>query len=149
MIGFKGAELLDRLMRGDKPPKNAIRIKPDGVIVRQSSDIVAVAEVHVAKAVDFIIHNHHKQITVDDVVTASGASRRNLYVKFAAHVGHSIHQEIVRQQLEHVKYCLRDSNAKLQAIAEECGFGDASQLSKIFQHHLGISVSHFRKEQER
>lgn len=148
MIGFKGAELLDHLMRGNKPPKNTIRIKPDGVIVRQSSDVVAVAEVHVAKAVDFVIRNHHKQITVDDVVTASGASRRNLYVKFAAHVGHSIQREIVRQRLEHAKHCMRDTNAKLQTIAEECGFGDSSQLSKIFKHHLGISVSQFRREHQ-
>ena len=146
LIGFKGAELLDSLMRGGKPPKKVIRIKPDGVIVRQSSDVVAVAEVHVAKAVDFIIRNHHRQITVDDVVDASGASRRNLYVKFAAHVGHSIQREIVRQRLEHAKHCMRDTNTKLQTIAEECGFGDASQLSKIFKHNLGISVSQFRKE---
>lgn len=146
LIGFKGAELLDHLMRGGKPPKKPIRIKPDGVIVRQSSDVVAVAEVHVAKAVDFIIRNHHKQIMVEDVVSASGASRRNLYVKFAAHVGHSIQREIVRQRLEHAKHCLRDNKAKLQTIAEDCGFGDASQLSKIFKHHLGISVSQFRQE---
>jgi LacI family transcriptional regulator len=146
MIGFKGAELLDRLMRGEKRPKDPIRIQPDGVIVRQSSDIVAVTDVHVAKAVDFIIRSHQRQITVDDVVSASGASRRNLYIKFASHVGHSIQQEIVRQRLEQAKLRLRDRNAKLQTIADECGFGDASQLSKIFKHHLGISVSQFRQE---
>ncbi len=47
---------------------------------------------------------------------------------------------------QHAKHCMRDANAKLQTIAEECGFGDASQLSKIFKHHLGISVSQFRQE---
>ncbi len=149
MIGYRAAELLDRLMRGEKPPKNAIRIKPDGVIVRRCSDVLAVADVHVAKAADFILRNHTKQITVDDVVAASGASRRSLYGKFATHVGHSIQREIVRQRLEHAKHRLIDSDAKLQTIAEECGFGDASQLNKGFKHDLGISISQFRSEHHR
>jgi LacI family transcriptional regulator len=146
MIGYKGAELLDQLMHGDKPPKTPIRIKPDGVIVRKSSDVIAVADIHVAKAADFIARHYINPITVDDVVAASGTSRRNLYGKFAAHIGHSIQREIMRQRLEHAEHRLRDSSAKLQTIAEECGFEDASQLSKIFKHNLGISASQFRRE---
>ena len=148
MIGFKGAELLDQLMRGVKPPKQPIRIKPDGVIIRQSSDVVAVADEHVAKAVVFISRNFCQPITVDDVVSAAGSSRRSLYGKFATHVGHSIQREIMRQRLEHAKHRLNEGNVKLQTIAEECGLGDASQLSKLFKHHLGVTIAQFRKEHQ-
>jgi LacI family transcriptional regulator len=146
IIGYRGAELLDQLMRGGKPPEKPVRIKPDGVIVRQSTDVVAGRDLAVTKAANFIRRNFCKEITVDDVVAAAGASRRNLYNKFAAQIGHSIHREIVRQRLEHAQHCLRDSDAKLQTIAEECGFENASQLTKIFKHHLGISVTDFRRE---
>lgn len=145
-IGYQGAELLDRLMHGERPPRAPLRIKPDGIIVRKSSDVVAVGDPHIAKAVQFINRHFAGPITVDDVVAASGTSRRNLYGKFATHVGHSIQREIARQRLEQAKHRLREGSAKLQVIAEECGFGDADQLSKIFKHHLGISVSQFRRE---
>ena len=146
MIGFKGAELLDQLMRGVKPPKQPMRIKPDGVIIRQSSDVVAVADEQVAKAVAFITRNFGRPITVDNVVTASGSSRRSLYGKFATHVGHSIQREIMRQRLEHAKHRLNDGSVKLQTIAQECGLGDASQLSKLFKYYLGVSIAQFRQE---
>ena len=146
MMGFKGAELLDQLMRGGQPPRKPLRIKPDGVIIRQSSDMVAVADEQVAKAVAFITRNLSRPITVADVVTASGSSRRSLYGKFATHVGHSIQREIMRQRLEHAKHRLNDGHLKLQAIAEECGMGDASHLSKSFKHNLGISIAQFRQE---
>lgn len=146
MMGYQGAALLDHLMRGGKPPKQLVRIKPDGVMVRKSSDIFAVPDVYLAKAMNFIAHSYCKPITVDDVVAATGTSRRNLYGKFAAHIGHSIQREIIRQRLERAKRYLRESGEKLQTIAGLCGFADAGQLSKIFKHHMGISVSQFRQE---
>jgi LacI family transcriptional regulator len=148
MIGYRGAELLGELMQGGKVPRKPIRIKPDGVIIRKSSDVVAVAEEHVAKAVMFIQGNFRRPITVDDVVAASGASRRSLYAKFATHVGHSIQREILRQRLEHARHRLRDDKLKLQTVAEECGFEDASQLSKLFKHYLGFTIVEFRREHQ-
>ncbi len=148
MLGYRGAELLDQLMRGGQPPEKPVRIKPDGVIVRQSSDVVAATDQAVAKAADFIRRNFCRPISVNDVVAAAGASRRSLYSKFAMQIGHSIHQEIIRQRLEHAKHRLRENTAKLQTIAEECGFEDASQLGKTFKHHLGISVAEFRREHQ-
>lgn len=145
-IGYQGAELLGHLMRGGQPPKSPIRIRPDGVMVRKSSDIIAVPDVQLVKALDFIARNYGRAITVDDVVAASGTSRRNLYGKFAAHVGHSIQREIIRQRLERARHLLREGREKLQTVAGQCGFADAGQLSKIFKHHLGISVSQFRQE---
>ncbi len=146
MIGYKGAELLDHIMRGGQPPQTPLRIKPGGVMVRQSSDIVAVSDANLAKAMDFIARNIAKATTVDDVVAASGTSRRNLYVKFAAQVGHSIQREIIRQRLERAMGYMREGGEKLQTIAELCGFENAGQLSKLFKHHLGISASQFRQE---
>ena len=149
MIGYKGAELLDQLMKGGKAPRAPLRIMPGSVVVRQSSDIMAITETHVAKAMDFIARNYRSAITVEDVVTASGASRRSLYGKFAEHVGHSIQREIVRQRMQRAMALLGEGNDKLQVIAEQCGLEDAGQLSKVFKHHFGLSVSRFREKSSR
>ena len=147
MIGYKGAELLDHLMGGGKAPSIPLRIKPGGVIVRQSSDIVAVSDEHLIKAMDYIARNIAHAMTVDDVVTAAGTSRRSLYNKFAAEVGHSVQREITRQRLERAMHLMREEgNEKLQTIAEWCGFECSDQLSKVFKHHLGFSVSQFRQQ---
>lgn len=147
MIGYKGAELLDRMMRGERPPSKPLLVMPTGLIVRKSSDIIAVNDANVAKAIGYIADHYREHIDVEDVVKASGASRRSLYLKFAMRVGHSIHREIVRQRLQRAKLLLRETDEKLQAIAQETGFEDAGALSKAFRQHLGVSASSFRELQ--
>lgn len=93
---------------------------------------------------NFIASHYRDPIGVKDVVTASGSSRRSLYLKFAMKVGHTIHREILRQRLERAKHLLRETDEKLQSIAEETGFGDAGALSKAFRVHLGVPPSSFR-----
>lgn len=146
LIGYRAAELLAHLMGGGKPPASPVRIAPDGVVVRRSSDVIAAEDSNVAKAIAFIGENYRRPITVDDVVAASGASRSKLYMKFALHTGHSIQREIVRQRLERAKHLLRETDEKLQTIAEASGFEEAAQLSKTFKYCLGISVARFRSE---
>ena len=146
LIGYKGAELLDRLMAGAESPDAPIRIPPDGVLVRRSSDVLAVKDVHVAKALTFIAQHYHEPITVNDVVAASGASRRSLYIQFALQLGHSIHRELMRQRLERAKRLLRETDDKLFNIASQCGYQEATHLSKAFRQQIGISITKYRQE---
>jgi LacI family transcriptional regulator len=52
-LGFEAAALLDRLMRGEKTRRRFV-IDPIGIVVRQSSDILAIDGPTVAKAMAFI-----------------------------------------------------------------------------------------------
>jgi LacI family transcriptional regulator len=148
-MGYEGAALLDRLMAGAKPPREPIRIPPDGVIVRKSSDTTAVEDIHVAKALTFITQHFHEPITVQDIVTISGASRRSLYIRFALEIGHSIHRELIRQRMEGARRLLRETDEKLQSIATRCGYLEAAHLSKAFRQQVGISVTQYRQEHRR
>src|SRR5262249_32770380 len=42
ILGYRGAELLDRLMAGEKAPSEPVRVPAAGVIVRKSSDILTI-----------------------------------------------------------------------------------------------------------
>lgn len=145
ILGYEAAGLLDRMMAGAPPPSAPLRIAPTGVMVRRSSDIFAVADLSVRRALGYIGDNLMSQFSVDDVVEASGISRRSLYSHFHGQLGHSIEQEILRQRFNKAKQMLRESDSKLQVIAEQCGFADAVQFSKAFKYHTGVAPRVFRQ----
>jgi LacI family transcriptional regulator len=149
LAGYRGAELLDSLMRGGRAPKEPIRIPPGGIVVRRSSDIFATEDPALSKALAYIQAHAAAPIQVDDIVTASGASRRALYLKFAKHIGRSIHSEIVRQRLNLAKQMLSSSDVKLEEIAADCGFDGAASLSKVFKSYEGMPPSAYREKHQR
>jgi LacI family transcriptional regulator len=145
MLGYRAADLLNTLMEGGKVPALPIRVQPTGVVMRKSTEVMAMADPQVSRALRFINENFHKSIGVDDVVAVSASSRRNLYNKFAREVGRSINQELSRQRIAHVKRLLLKSGEKLDSIALESGFDGAEGLIKSFKYHEGISPTEFRE----
>ncbi len=146
LAAYRAAELLDRIMGGERWYEKTTRIEPEGVIVRESTDILAVGDMHVSKALRFIHDNYTKGITVDDIVKCSGISRRGLYTRFEQIVGHPIYEELMRQRLDLAKTMLRETDEKLQFIADECGLGDAERLSKSFKRFCEVSPLEYRQE---
>lgn len=145
LSGYRGAELLDKLMRGGKAPSEPVRIPPGGIVVRRSTDIFATDDTGLSKALRFIKTHAAQPMTIDQIVKASGVSRRALYGKFAKHLGRSIQAEIVRQRLNLAKNLLSSTDNKLDAIAYDSGFDGASSLSKVFRAHEGIPPSVYRE----
>jgi hypothetical protein len=66
------------------------------VVTRQSSDVLAIHDEAIAKAVRYVRENADKSIKVNDMVSASGISRRSLELKFIEHVGATPLEEIHR-----------------------------------------------------
>lgn len=147
MMAYEGARLLDRLMRKEHPPRDATVIAPKGVVVRRSSDIFAVADPAVARALAFIRDHYREPIGVDDVVRAGRTSRCGLYRAFSRELKRSIGDEIDRQRVEEAKRLLADPSQKLGRIARICGFSGAEQFTRVFQRAVGICPSRFRDKQ--
>jgi LacI family transcriptional regulator len=146
LLGYRGAELLDRLMRGRKPPAKPERIPPGGIVVRSSSDIFTINDEGVARALRFIKQHANEPISIDAVVRASGVSRRTLYTKFETKLGRTIQAEILRQRINLAKNLLSTTNEKLESIAYDSGFGSASSLSKAFKIYDGMQPSVYREK---
>lgn len=144
LIAYKAAEYLDRILNGERWLEKTVLIEPERVVVRESTDILAVGDPHVSKALRFIHDRYTTGITVDEIVQQSGISRRGLYTRFERIVGHPIYEELMRQRLDHAKGLLRDTDEKLQFIADECGLGDAERLSKSFKRFCGVSPFEYR-----
>ncbi|MEN8724012.1 MAG: DNA-binding transcriptional regulator [Lentimonas sp.] len=143
--GYRAAAALDRMLRGEAPEAWEITAEVGEVVVRESSDIFAIDDPAVSKALRFIQANAHLPISVDDIAQASGLFRRGLERRFKEHLSQSIQQRCREVQASHLAKLIGESNLSLEAIAEQCGFSEASHLTCFFASVRGETPSAYRK----
>lgn len=143
-IGFRAAELLDRMFRRETVPALSL-FQPGGIHVRQSSDTIAVQDRAVANALAFIRRNASTSIAVPDVASASGTNRRALERRFRDILGRTVLQEIHHARIELAKKLLVETNMPIAEIARSAGFRDYQQIDIIFRRNVGISPVAFRR----
>lgn len=141
--GYKAAALLDRLMAGEAISGLHL-LKPTGLVVRQSSDVLAVDDPDVSRAVRYIRDHAIEGIKVADLLRAVPVSRRMLEARFKKLLGHSPHDEILRVQLRRVRLLLEETDLPLKMIADRAGFKHVEYLGAVFKRHFGQAPGEFR-----
>lgn len=144
-IGFEAASLLHRLMKGEVVEARRTALPPQGVVVRQSSDVLAIEDRNVADALRYIAENAHRQIGVEDILDHLTISRRQLEKRFRTVLGRSPAAEIRRVRIEKAKHLMDTTNLPLSRIAERSGFVDVSFLGKSFRREMGMSPTQYRR----
>ena len=76
-------------MNGRDPLPKRLLIPPLGIIVRQSTDVTATADQHVARAVRYIRERVGDEIDVGDILRHVGISRTALDKRFLEHRPHA------------------------------------------------------------
>ena len=143
--GYQAAEALDRLMRQSKKAPNKIRVRATHIVARRSTDIVAVEDVSLAKALTCIRDRAGTPLTVNEVARIAGVSRRSLERRFRQQMGGSILKEIRRQRTDQIARLLLETNLPVARIAESLGFADAQHFARYFRAVKKISPLAFRK----
>jgi LacI family transcriptional regulator len=144
--GWQAAEMLSRLMRGEKVAPELHLVSPVGICARQSTDVTAVEDVHVARAAQFIREHACGGIGVSDVAAAVPLARRSLEKRFRALLGRTLREEITRVQMQRVKDLLVGTDLPLAQIAERAGFRYVEYLTVAFKRECGVPPSVFREE---
>jgi len=144
--GYEAGALLDRMMSGDKISGGAHLFPPLGVATRQSTDISAVDDPHVARAARFIRANACQGASVGDVVAAVPLARRLLEKRFRAMLGRTLREEITRVQIQRVKELLAGTDLSLAEIAGRTGFKHVEYLTVVFKRETGQPPSVYRQE---
>ena len=148
-IGYVAAKLLDSLMQGEAPPDGPVLIPPLHIVMRQSSDVVAIDDPQVARAVQFIRENACDGITVHDVVRAADMSRSSLERRIRSLLGRSPHDEILRVRLEQARQLLARTDLSLEAVAQRCGFQTPQYFSTAFRRESQLTPGAYRKQTQR
>jgi len=143
--GYYMAELLDRLMKGEPMQGQEIYVRATHVVVRQSTDILAIDDANVAAAIRFIRQNARKKIFVDDVVFQTSLSRRSLEGHFREVVHRSIQEEIRRVRTEQISKMLIETNMPISEITSVFNFTDVEHISRYFRREKGVGPREYRK----
>ena len=138
-IGFQAAALLDRLMAGRRPRRRKYVVPPEGIVVRRSSDVIAVEDEDIAAALALIQARACGGIKVQDVARAAALSRSQLDRRFKTVVGRTIHDEIRRVRLEQAQRLLAGTSLPLKQIALRCGFRTVQHLTELFHEFMGVA----------
>jgi len=144
--GYEAAELLDRMMSGEKCADKDIIVEPTHVVTRQSTDILAIEDSDVGAAVRFIRQHARLPIQVSDVVEAAALSRRGLEVRFKRIVGRSIHEEIKRCRIEQLETMLLETDLSISRLATVFDYPGVEKLSRYFQREKGLTPLAYRKK---
>lgn len=144
--GVYAAQILDRLLQGEKLSGRKHAIAPLGVCERVSTDVMAVDDRHVAEAVAFIRSNAHRNIGVEDLLGAVPLSRRVLEGRFRKALNRTPHQEILRVRTNAVRKMLLETDMSLAEISEAIGIEHPEYLSVFFKKETGLTPREYRDQ---
>ena len=116
------------------------------VVTRLSTDILAIEDKEVKKALFFILENAPlNQISVKNVVESTFLSRRLLEIRFRKMLNKSILEEIIRIRIEAICKQLITSTTPLNEIAYTFGFNSPTSFSNYFKKSKKMTPFEFRK----
>jgi LacI family transcriptional regulator len=130
--GVVAARMLDRMMAGHPPPEEPIVNSPQGVTLRRSTDVLAVKDPRLMRALRFISEHYREPITIEQVAESAECPRRRLHDLFREELDRSMLTEITRLRISHACKLLRDTDLKVDAVAVESGFSS--------RHHLRAAL---------
>jgi len=142
--GLVAAELLDRIITGQDAPTEPVMIQPRGVVTRQSTDMFAVPDVAVARALRYIWSNYSQSLTVRDVAEAVGICRRKLEKHFRTYLGRSVNEEFTRKRIERCCELLTTTRKSVADIATEVGFQTGPYLFRLFRKAMDMTPRQYR-----
>jgi LacI family transcriptional regulator len=148
--GYEAASALAALMGGHGKVPSRIIVHPTHVVVRRSTDVVAVEDGNLAKALRYIRDARPKdELSVAAVAAYAGVSRRVLENRFRSELGCSALDEIRRVRTDRVARMLVETQLSVGEIAEALGFVEVQHFARYFRSVKKMSPLAYRKRYAR
>jgi LacI family transcriptional regulator len=146
---YEAARLLDQLMDGARPPRRPIRVAHKGVVIRQSSDVLAIEHPGLTRAIRSIGLNYADlSLSVERLAGEASMTRQRLDKACRQHLGRTVSEEIRRIRLAKAIALLRSGGGgrpKVAAIARQCGYSGAKHLRDTLLRATGSTPIRFWK----
>ncbi|PTY07091.1 hypothetical protein DB347_07195 [Opitutaceae bacterium EW11] len=140
-IGYRAAGLLESLMTGAEAPVETVRVPPKGIVTRVSTDVLAVNDPRVSRALYYIAeHYRDPMLTVSEVASAVSMSRRNLERSFRQETGRTINEHIMSIRMREASRLLKTHpRVKSADIAALVGIPGEGTFFRAFRRHFSMS----------
>ena len=143
--GYESAQALDHLMQRARVAPQII-VQATHIVARRSTDVVAVGDIAVARAMRFIRDHTKGPVAVSDVAKISGLSRRVLERRFRREFNSSIQAEIRRVRTDQIARLLVETHMPISEIAESLGFPDVQHFARYFRASKQASPLAYRRK---
>jgi LacI family transcriptional regulator len=143
--GYESAAWLDDLMHGKRRRGGVITVQATHVVTRQSTDILAIEDAAVVKALRFIREHAKDNVLVHQVAEAAGVSRRVLEKRFKSLLHRSVMGEIRRVRVGLIARMLIETNQPVAQIALELGFAGPEHIARYFQKEAKLTPLRYRR----
>lgn len=146
-IGYKAGQVLDEILNGAGPSVGSrLTVPPGSVVERETTRTHASEDPVVSKAMTFIQIHAGRGIDAQDVVAASGVSRRTVESRIKQETGKTIHQAILEAKLESARRLLAGTDMPLDEVASRSGFCSLQRFHEGFKSRMGTSPGTWRKK---
>jgi LacI family transcriptional regulator len=143
-MGRRAAQLLERMLHGDRVGEARILVPPAGINVLASSQHQPAMHPYVMRARYFIARYACQGIRTTDVADYVGVSRSSLEAHFRQALGCSVHDEVLRLKLDTAKRGLASGARSIADVALACGFGSTQYMHLVFKRELGCTPCAYR-----
>ena len=144
-IGYRAARLLNARMRRRTSTVTNLLVDPVTIIERASTDLIATDDPVTAAALAYIRRQACAGTGVPDVARAIGVSRSTLDSHFRRITGRSVHEEILRTQLNAARNLLVATSLPLEEVARRVGLCHAQYLAAVFRRECGQTPGEYRR----
>ncbi|MDR0335464.1 MAG: DNA-binding transcriptional regulator [Planctomycetaceae bacterium] len=153
VVGYNAAKLLDaKMTSGDSkerakkqllPETLPIKITPQCLVMRQSTDVIAVDDPKIVAIARYIREHALSGLLVAEVAREFHISKRTLERRYKKLFGKTVDQEITLLRIEQAKFLLRTTVMPVADVGEQTGF-DRSYFIKAFHRIVGVPPSVYR-----
>lgn len=99
-----------------------------------------------SQVLEWVTQHLEQAHSIDSLAERAAMSRRNFTRHFRQTTGTSFKQWLLKQRLGHAQRMLESSDASIELVAQEAGFGTGLSLRQHFRAALRISPSVYRKQ---
>jgi LacI family transcriptional regulator len=144
-LGFLLGEHLEAIFEGRERPEPR-KLPPVRVVVRPSTDLAAMDDAIVAKALAIMRREAAGRMPVAEIIRQLPVSKRSFNDRFLKAVGRTPREELFRIRLEMAKDRLLKTDQTVLHVSMDCGFADTESMVRLFKETTGLTPTQFRKQ---
>ena len=94
---------------------------------------------------EFISHNLHRNITLDELAAEASLSKYHFIRIFQSAFDVSPMQFVLEEKMRRAKYQLQNTTESIYQISDSLGFSAPGYFSKVFKQAVGVTPSEYRE----
>jgi LacI family transcriptional regulator len=148
-VGYKAAKILQQLISKGSLKESLTEIRDPSLHIRLSSELVAIEDSALLKAIDHIRKHASTGTNTDEVARAAGLSRSVLQRRIRRQINQSVGELILSEKLRTAREMLSHTKLPLNLVAERSGFNCQEYMNQVFKKHLETTPRRYRVKQSK